>query len=76
MVIGVYPYFQFLKMSIRNRAAQVGVDVGFKMGDGVIAFFRHFHKSEPIALYSCVLAGVGNLEPKLISSKLRFDFKF
>ena len=46
-------------MAARNRAARVAVDVGFKMGDGVGAFWKHAYNTEPIATFSFALAVVG-----------------
>eukprot|EP00292_Cryptomonas_paramecium_P032763 CAMPEP_0113675474 /NCGR_PEP_ID=MMETSP0038_2-20120614/8036_1 /TAXON_ID=2898 /ORGANISM="Cryptomonas paramecium" /LENGTH=78 /DNA_ID=CAMNT_0000592253 /DNA_START=23 /DNA_END=259 /DNA_ORIENTATION=- /assembly_acc=CAM_ASM_000170 len=46
-------------MSSKKRALQVGIDVGYKMGDGFGAFWKHFAYSEPIAVLSLVLSGVG-----------------
>ena len=43
----------------RNRVARIGVDVGYKMGDGVVAFWKHAWHSEPIAVFSVVLAAIG-----------------
>ena len=42
-----------------RRVAKVGIDVGYKMGDGVGAFWRHSINTEPIAVYSVVLAAIG-----------------
>ncbi len=42
------------------RIARVGIDVGFKMGDGVVAFWRHAINTEPIVVYSVALAAIGN----------------
>ena len=44
-----------------RRVAKVGIDVGYKMGDGVGAFWRHAINTEPIAVYSVVLATIGNI---------------
>jgi hypothetical protein len=42
-----------------RRVAKVGIDVGFKMGDGVGAFWRHAINTEPIVVYSVALAAIG-----------------
>ena len=42
-----------------RRVAKVGVDVGFKMGDGVGAFWRHAINTEPIVVYSVALSAIG-----------------
>jgi len=34
-------------------------DLGFKMGDGVFAFWKFAHKSEPVVVYSVILGAVG-----------------
>jgi len=38
-------------------------DLGFKMGDGVVAFWKHAHKTEPIVVYSVILGFSGMPAP-------------
>ncbi len=58
-------------MAARNRAARVAVDVGYKMGDGFVPFWKHAWNSEPVAVLSVALGVLGtNLiaEPVLRSA--------
>jgi len=34
-------------------------DLGYKMGDGYVAFWKHAHRTEPIVVYSVILAAMG-----------------
>ena len=38
-------------------------DLGFKMGDGVFAFWRFAHRTEPVVVYSVVLGFLGTFAP-------------
>ena len=41
-------------------------DLGYKMGDGVFAFWKFAHKSEPIAVYSVLLGFAGSRTSPLL----------
>lgn len=38
-------------------------DLGFKMGDGVFAFWKFAHRTEPVVVYSVILGFAGTLFP-------------
>ena len=45
-------------------------DLGYKMGDGVFAFWKFAHKSEPIAVYSVLLGFAGSRTSPLLCRPL------
>lgn len=38
-------------------------DLGFKMGDGVVAFWKYAHRTEPVVVYSVALGFAGASSP-------------
>jgi len=51
-------------------ARKVFHDLGFKMGDGVFAFWKYAHKTEPVVVYSVILGFAGMPAPTRLSIPL------